>query len=96
MVGRWAVVNRVRRRDPLTSRSENPSHSTGIRTAGVGRGTSFRNGGYLGLIQMDPVEDRELNILQEPGMEENLKKRINVCLCITEALCSTPERSTTL
>lgn len=30
--------------------------------------------GYLGVIQMDPVEDRELTILQEPIMEKNLQK----------------------
>jgi hypothetical protein len=30
--------------------------------------------GYLGVIQMEPGEDRELNILQELRMEKNLKK----------------------
>ena len=73
MVGRWGVGNRLR------SRSEKPSHSTASGRL-VSAGESFRSGGYLGLVQMDPVQDRELSILQEPGMGENLKKRINACL----------------
>lgn len=80
--GEWwevGVVNRVRRRDlteeplvghPLTQHGhldcwcwqENPS---GMR-------------GYPGVIQMDPAEDRELTILQEPIMERIFKK--NKCV----------------
>lgn len=75
MVGKWGVVNHVRRRDRLRSRCETPPHTaraSGLLVLAGGNPSGMR--GYLGVIQMDPGEDRELTILQEPRMEKNLQK----------------------
>ena len=74
----WGEVGsgeRLRRRDRLRSRCERPprtARASGRLMLAGGNPSGMR--GYLGVIQMEPGEDRELNILQELRMEKNLQK----------------------
>lgn len=70
---------------------DTPSHSTGIWTAGVGRRESFRNEGLPGGHSDGPSRGQGTHYLARTYNGKESSKRTNVCLCITEALCCTPE-----